>query len=239
MEPMRSRRPAAWGARQVPSAGPRGPFTGDEYAGCRARRLGGRLRRREERRVELPRRVVGEPAASGSGVRVGPAVWGEEHPLAVGVEAEDGAEPGADERGRVVRELAVQAQAVRHEADHSLGDEQPYHVEHEEEHGLALQRLVLPVLERPEPGAEVGEDRGEGDRDRLGRQRLDVVLAVQHGRAAKVDTVPRPPTMPNLSISGSNVRTREYKPGAGEGHARFAPFVVVAHLRYWPDLPRR
>ena len=150
------------------------------------------------RRIQLPGRVVrevlvggpGGPSVPGErclGLRVRLLRGGEEDPFAVRVPAEDGAEAGADEAGRVVGELALEAEPVGSARDHQLGEDQADHVQRDEQQRLAVYRLVLPVPEGPEPAAEVGEDSRGGDGERLGLKRSHVIDAVQHRRAAQVD----------------------------------------------------
>src|SRR6185437_8915092 len=64
-------------------------------------------------------------------------------------------------------------------------------------------------------------------------------LAVQQARAAQVDHRAQPADDEELADFGPHSADTGVQAGGGEGHARFAPFVAVALLRYWPGLGRR
>ena len=93
-----------------------------------------------------------------------------------------------DHVGRdVVRERRPQVEHVVGDRQAAERDRHADAVEHEEQRDLAAGAGALALGPGPVPVAEVGDDRRDGDRDRLGRQRLVLQHAGIAGVAQQVE----------------------------------------------------
>jgi DNA-binding LacI/PurR family transcriptional regulator len=114
----------------------------------------------------------------------------EKDPAFVGEIAEDRGQTRADDARQRVGKVRLFAKPVGAERDDGLGDKQSDAVKQREQADLLEPVLVDPVPERPEPVSHVGDDHGGHDGDGLGRQRADVIDAVQHAGPAEVYNSP-------------------------------------------------
>src|SRR5215467_3165316 len=112
------------------------------------------------------------------------------HPLAVGPEPEQGAEPDPEIQRDHILDLRGQAEGVVAEPEHCVLDQQADAVQHEECRALARGTRSFAVPEAPVPVPEEGEDGGRDCRDRDRCERAEPERAVKRNEDEVGDADP-------------------------------------------------